>query len=523
MNRIPTVAVKGKKGSAANRREYRHKAPTLPPPIFWSTVTHPSMFDKYIQAEHLGPEVRARSTILMQANTEGLGQIHNPVDVQATSTGAGLPSSSIQCAAPAKTVAQSFSNVETIESMNKSHSFVTKHTTQMWIEHLLRDSNLPKPYDIDTIVRDPAIWHQKDPGSRGADTFRTIPTLSEEDTMTWLNDTSVAIGLAHGILQPNPATSPDDENFGWHPSSKTCFRVFNHAGRNKPLSGGFNLRKPDMVLLNRDHPYRLASSTDRLDWGPVHALVEVSVQDSHYQEMMTTLQDKAANIFHSQLHRNYVLALALFGKGENARYFFALIDRGGVLSTRPAPINGFDALLLGRIIYALVFGDERLLGLDPKVIVARDTGLPLGVHVDGQYFTIVKAIHISPILCGRGTRVYIVKDKYERFHILKDSWVLMTHAHQNSEIQHLKHISAKAKEKRASNSGTSFRSYLLQPRFVAGEEEVANTNTPRGYAWVNAYPRIRRRMVNGPIGDPITSYRSRAECLQALIDIADGK
>ena len=90
---------------------------------------------------------------------------------------------------------------------------------------------------------------------------------------------------------------------------------------------------------------------------------------------------------------------------------------------------------------------------------------------------------------------------------------------ENSEIDHLKFISAKAKEKWSK----SFRSYLLQLRFVAGDKAVADTNTPRGASWVNAHARTRRRMINGPIGDPLTSYCSRVECLQVFIDVVDGK
>lgn len=61
----------------------------------------------------------------------------------------------------------------------------------------------------------------------------------------------------------------------------------------------------------------------------------------------------------------------------------------------------------------------------------------------------------------------------------------------------------------------------LYPRFVAGENRVDDTDEPRGMLHSEAIGRIRRRIVTGPIGDPITSYRSRVECLQALIDVVD--
>ncbi|KJA13142.1 hypothetical protein HYPSUDRAFT_149871 [Hypholoma sublateritium FD-334 SS-4] len=157
--------------------------------------------------------------------------------------------------------------------------------------------------------------------------------------------------------------------------------------------------------------------------------------------------------------------------------------------------------------------------MDPNVEVDHITGAPLRVSVDDKWFTIIKAVHISPVLCSRGTRVYVVQDKDGQYHMLKDSWVLLSHAEDNSEIERLQLIS---ENDLSPDSIKAIRSYLLRPRFIAGDESVADTNTPRhNGTWIQAFPRVRRRTVHGPIGDPITSYRSRVECLQAFIDIVD--
>ncbi|KJA25405.1 hypothetical protein HYPSUDRAFT_134901 [Hypholoma sublateritium FD-334 SS-4] len=156
--------------------------------------------------------------------------------------------------------------------------------------------------------------------------------------------------------------------------------------------------------------------------------------------------------------------------------------------------------------------------MDPNVIIDRVTGLPTDVRVENQLFSIVKELHVSPVLFGRGTRVYMVRDKVNgHYHICKDSWILLSHAKDNSEIEHLKLISKKAKENRAKSP----RAYLLHPRFVAGDGAVYNSNSTRAYATVVTPARIRRRMIIGPIGDPLTSYRSRVKCLQVFIDVAD--
>ncbi|KIJ90160.1 hypothetical protein K443DRAFT_47013, partial [Laccaria amethystina LaAM-08-1] len=149
------------------------------------------------------------------------------------------------------------------------------------------------------------------------------------------------------------------------------------------------------------------------------------------------------------------------------------------------------------------------------VTINRSTGHPTEVLIDQQVFTIIQEVHSCPYLFGRGTRVYIVKDTRGHFHIFKDSWILATH--ESSEIDHIKKISSIAN----AEGSTDNRSRFLRPRFVAGEDSVNNTSEPRGFVTTRVPARIRRRIVTGPIGDPITSYRSRVECLQALIDIVD--
>lgn len=234
-----------------------------------------------------------------------------------------------------------FSNIATIEALNASHSFVSEDTPLLWVDnHLFQDAYLPKVFDIQSVCKSD-IWTQRNTSEMGGDTFREIPTLTEEDSMKWLNNLGVSLGITHGLLD---AKGTSEDHYGRTPSDDTPFCAFNHGGRNKPLSGGYSQRKPDLVLLDRDHPYHTAPSTDRLDWGPVHTLVEVSAQESHYKTMMTTLLHKAANIFHCQLHRQYVCGLAIFGKADNMKYFFVLVDRAGALSTQPASFFGFEGL-----------------------------------------------------------------------------------------------------------------------------------------------------------------------------------
>ncbi|KAF9482353.1 hypothetical protein BDN70DRAFT_801610 [Pholiota conissans] len=164
------------------------------------------------------------------------------------------------------------------------------------------------------------------------------------------------------------------------------------------------------------------------------------------------------------------------------------------------------------ILYALAFGNDKILGTDTRITIDRFTGDPKSVVVDKQTLKIITEIHASPFLFGRGTRAYIVKDAHGRYHIFKDSWAPKS-PDTESEIDHIKKISSAAQ-------GLPDRFRILCPIFVAGEDNVDDTaKLRRLYKLHNT--RIRRRMVIGPIGDPITSYRSRVEFLQVMIDAVD--
>ena len=474
-----------------------------------------------------------------------LMQVRRPIPVD--STGENQPPTIIpeHVTNTLKALTQEYGNAKTIETLNGSHLFLTQDTNPLWVLNLLSDDKLPVPFQVEAVCGT-KHWLKKDASARGSDTLSTIPELTEEKTAKWLDKLCAKLGFLHGLVPMDPDEESEDEDYGWKCLDGNPFRVFNPMGRNKALSGGISQRKPDIMLLERSHPYKNATTKDHLNWGPVLAVVEVSTQESHYKAMMTTLLEKAAQIFYSQLHRNHVLGLALYGKKGNEKYFFTLIDRGGALSTRPEALAGNDGLIFCRILFALAFGSNKLLGIDPDVETDPITGAAVSVLVDHQRFQIVKEIYIAPFLSSRGTRTYIVKDQNGRFHVLKDSWPQMGHAADNPEIEHLKTISAKAREKLASviaeamttsNSGkgkekmtddpivSAIRSYLLTPKFIAGDEHVFDTNIPRrgGLVQTAGYPRIRRRVVEGPICNPITSYRSRVECIQAFIDIADRK
>ncbi len=120
-----------------------------------------------------------------------------------------------------------------------------------------------------------------------------------------------------------------------------------------------------------------------------------------------------------------------------------------------------------------------------------------------------------PFSFGRGTKVWIVRDKQGAYFILKDSWILASNS--VSEIEFIKYINKAIKEH---PQGHLFRNSC--PSYRIGQESVASTDTVRTMLTGRPPARIRRRIVTATIGDPITSFRSKREFVAVFIDLVNG-
>lgn len=274
---------------------------------------------------------------------------------------------------------------------------------------------------------------------------------------------------------------------------------------------------PDIILIDakyREH----VGPTVRVNWSVVQSFIEITTQEGRsYNDHMSSVLSKASNIFHAQIHRQFVIATVIFGKPGNLKYLCFFVDRSGGVSTELLELKGYGSLAFARLLVSMCYGSDELFGYDSKITINRFTGVPISVVVEGKTFHFVTEMFNSPFLFGRGTKVYTVKDKAGVYYVLKDSWVVT--AYNVSEVDNLLKISKAAEEE-----GVDPRIRALLPKLFAGDDNVANTSVNRG---ILALPtdavRQRRRFVTGPIGDPITSFCSRAECIQAFIDIADRK
>ena len=73
---IPVAQIVDLKSKNGTDLLNRHLPPTLPPPLFYSTLLHDEVFDAYIKAEALGSEVRP--TVLIRPSTKNsTGSTHS--------------------------------------------------------------------------------------------------------------------------------------------------------------------------------------------------------------------------------------------------------------------------------------------------------------------------------------------------------------------------------------------------------------------------------------------------------------
>lgn len=471
-------SVHGEREKTVSRSSARRVAPTLPSPTFWSTLAHPELFAKYIQANELLPRDR---------------NLKPPP---------GSPVSFKDH--PSEALSKRYGNIKAIVKANTDESKIVRNCTTEWISDHFKDDKLPKPFNI-TTFEDSALWKKAGHGVSGniRPNFSKLPNLdNKEKTVEWLDHLATNLRRCHGIA---------DTGLKNH-------RHFTSEGANKCLSGGLHGRKPDIILM--DENYRnLVPPHIRIKWSLVQAIIEVTSQDARpFSEHMRGILTKAANILHAQIHRQFVIAIVIYGKGNKMSFFCCIIDRVNASCTQPLLLTGYGGRLLARIIFGLTLGDDILLGFDPAFTIDRLTGDPIHVIVDNQKFIFITEIFNSPYLFGRGTRVFIVQsDNDGRYYILKDSWILASH--NVSEADNIKMIN-----KAAQSADVDPRLRKLLPQLIACDENAGSTALNRSLllgACDNE--RRRRRLITGPIGDPITSYCSRVECLQAFIDITDRK
>lgn len=519
---VDTEARKGYISNSTLNAEARYNHPTFPSVLFLTSFLQPTRFATYIANEF--PSVTLdNSTVSLTTNPEPLRK-----EVNAT-----------------------FAN--TMLNTN----IPTTIATLDWIsDKVFPNSSLPVAFDDKCLDNVEECWDMV------SQKFSHFPDATLEHTVQdWLNHLAHTLGVRHGLIQPAQSSDAElsdiydeaqaaelvggqggdeagdnttsgidnpEENSTADPGadleepafvvSSAEDRSFSMVTHKKGPSGGFRLRKPDIILVNRNLRHFLHKHKFRPRWHHIDAIIEVS-SSAPRVDMLQQILEKAALMFESQPYRRFVLGLAIRGTAATSlEYSFLLIDRSGVCITIWRPCAGYDGINFARIIYGACYGKAELLGIDTTMTVDLLSGNVTHILVNGQKFTVVKHIHASLVLFGRGTHVFLVRDEHGQHHILKDAWLLKVHG--LSEVTVLSQIHNVLKD---DDSDQAKRYRSLHSRYITGEELDDSTSDRRGRLTDKPADRVHRRVVTGPVGDPLTTFRSRKEFIQVLLDCVECK
>lgn len=374
-----------------------------------------------------------------------------------------------------------------------------------WVENdVFPNKNSDHPFDVSKIQATETLYnlHTMSYAREPAD-------MSDPSIRTWLNNLAINLGASHG----RTAAETD--------------RSFDASSATRGPAGGYTLLKPDLSVIKRAAQINLdTSAQDRLHWRNIFAFVEITGQKTGAEaHVVAQITEKAACLFDVQHQRKFVCALGIFGEPAHLEFVFAVVDRAGQTFTQALKMEGHNYATFLRIIYEFCFGDPKVLGWDDSMRLDPKTNEVIGITVVGcEYgstvpttveFDVIKLIHSSPILFGRGTKVWIVRDKQGAYFVLKDSWILAANA--VSEIEFVKHIDNTIEE---DPYGYLFKHSC--PSYRMGQDCVTSTDSVRAMLTGRPPARHRRRMVTATIGDPITSFRSKREFVAAYIDLMNG-
>ncbi|KAF8869901.1 hypothetical protein CPB84DRAFT_1689030 [Gymnopilus junonius] len=138
------------------------------------------------------------------------------------------------------------------------------------------------------------------------------------------------------------------------------------------------------------------------------------------------------------------------------------------------------------------------------------------IQLNLEKYEVIRHIHSPLILVGRGTNVFIVRCKSGQTYVLKDSWILTSHGF--SEIDMLRTINQYFDD----DPDVSEETPQLFPQYIDSQEFADDTTQPRRgrlAPYLRMPPdRIRRRILSAGLGDPITTFRSKAEFVKILLD-----
>jgi Fungal protein kinase len=369
-------------------------------------------------------------------------------------------------------------------------------TDTNFIAYFFPSTRLPFPID-DALLAKLSTSHTTDAGkipaiwSTTLNSQRGLPQVCTEQSITdWLNNIGKAMA---------------------HASGHAIRRVWSHRNCNKPPDGSNIKRKPDIILIDKVY-HSILNSTPHTssDWNFIQSFCEVTSQEKTSTRITDTINAKSYVLFATQHNRRFVVAMSFTGNGK---FRLTVTDREGQVRLGETSLSGKrHNIAFFTIIAFLMFGNDSDIGLDPTIEV-DSTGKVCAIVVDKKRFEVFQLIHSVETLIGRATKVWIVSFE-GKLYILKDSWIQDSHV--ESEVSFLERMSVPELEG-------------CVPNLVCGGDIIINgvrDCTGRYRVDLAGYPysqRVHRRTVSSPIGEPLTTFRSKREFINVMISLLKSK
>ena len=471
--------------------EYRPPRPALPRPLNISAYTRPDIYREYIEKE-LTPKTEnaAHSSLTTIVDEEALLCLRHE-------------------------------NVNTFSRLiDKEMKERYADVPITWVEKVLFPASILPP-NFDKLFRGSALmWN------RSKETWADLPlALKEVELERWLNWVVHSLGLLFDKFE-------DKKPF--HAKDRKCDRQWDKRTANSSPVGGTHNRKPDLSLLSRQMRSYLDDPLARPGWQGILAFIEVTVQSRTFEKVIRNMVEKAYLVFEGQPFRRFVVALCFFGPLNSPRWALVMVDWSGVVSTQRFEFHGLDGITLAQVLYTLSFGRPEDIGIDETMTVDLYRGIVTKITVMGKtptsgsgekvrhVYDVVRLLHATSQISGRATRVWLVH-RHGSYYILKDAWP--SDLAPFSEIRHLLTIN-----QTINNDDEAKRKLRhIYPLFIIGEELGDDTLGRRlGLTYKHGLlrpsnSRVHRRIVTKPVGDPLTSFRSKYELCNVLCDFVSCK
>ena len=205
---------------------------------------------------------------------------------------------------------QSFPANRLVDALEKELKRHTINADDYFIDHLFPVGLLPAGMSDEAVLAELSKQHDEKPSIwiNELRRFRNMP-LKEEALADWLNSIGNTLGNAFG---------------------RDPLRLWSHISCDTPPIGASATikRKPDLILLDKNHHSELLVSNKQVDWAFIRAITEVTRSPEISKRVTDTIYAKTYLMFLCQYNRRFVVALS-FSNAKEESFRLTVTNREG--------------------------------------------------------------------------------------------------------------------------------------------------------------------------------------------------